>query len=93
MTTEQREAIKNIKSIKKSIRSDLAEESEDNQELANDLDTVLSLIEKYQAEIKSRDERITELEKDVISLNYRIEKLNNQNKIASEEHEKVFNEF
>ena len=93
MTTEQREAIKNIKSIKKSIRSDQAEESEDNQELANDLDTVLSLIEKYQAEIKSRDERITELEKDVISLNYRIEKLNNQNKIASEEHEKVFNEF
>ena len=52
MTTEQREAIDNIKIFIRSIRSDLAEESEDNQELADSLDTALSLIKEQDREIK-----------------------------------------
>lgn len=51
MTKEQREAVDDIKIFVKSIRSDLAEESEDNQELADALDTVLSLIKAQQEEI------------------------------------------
>ena len=52
MTNEQREAVDNIKIFVKSIRSDLAEESEDNQELADALDTVLALIKEQQEEIE-----------------------------------------
>ena len=58
MTKEQREAVDNIKIFVKSIRSDLAEESEDNQELADALDTVLSLIKEQQEEIEKKDKQI-----------------------------------
>lgn len=51
MTNEQREAVDNIKIFVKSIRSDLAEESEDNQELADALDTDLSLIKQKDKQI------------------------------------------
>lgn len=61
MTNEQREAINNIKVFIRSIRSDLVEESEDNQELSNDLDTVLSLIKEKQREIQRRDKIINEM--------------------------------
>lgn len=52
MTNEERKAINNIKAFIRSIRSDLVEESEDNQELANDLDTALLLIQEQQEEIE-----------------------------------------
>lgn len=52
MTKEQEKAIENVKIFIKSIRSDLVEESKDNQELANDLDTVLSMLKEQQSKIK-----------------------------------------
>ena len=51
MTNEERKAINNIKAFIRSIRSDLVEESEDNQELANDLDTARLLIQEQQERI------------------------------------------
>ena len=58
MTNEQREAIDNTKVFIRSIRSDLIEESEDNQELANDLDIVLSLIKENQNTIEELKEKL-----------------------------------
>lgn len=51
MTTEQEKAKENVKIFIKSIRSDLVEESKNNQELANDLETVLSMLQEQQEKI------------------------------------------
>lgn len=52
MTKEEREAIENIKIFIKCIRSDLAEESEDNQKLSDDLETVLNMLKEKDKEIE-----------------------------------------
>lgn len=52
MTKEEKEAINNIKVFIRSIRSDLTEESEDNQKLANDIETLLSMLKEKEAEIE-----------------------------------------
>ena len=52
MTKEEKEAINNIKVFIRSIRSDLTEESEDNQKLANDIETLLSMLKEKDAEIE-----------------------------------------
>ena len=59
---ETNKSIANIKAFIRSIRSDLVEESEDNQELANELEHIL-------AEREQKDKRIKELEADLYSAN------------------------
>jgi len=51
MTKEQEEAINNIKVFIRSIRSDLVEESKDNQKLANDIEAVLNMLKEKDKEI------------------------------------------
>ena len=51
--TKEQETIHNIKTFIKSIRSDLAEESNDNQELADDIETVLNMLKEKDKEIKT----------------------------------------
>lgn len=58
MTKEEKEAINNIKVFIRSIRSDLTEESEDNQKLANDIETLLSMLKEKDAEIEKKDKMI-----------------------------------
>ena len=58
---ETNKSIANIKAFIRSIRSDLVEESEDNQELANELEHIL-------AEREQKDKRIQELEEQVKTL-------------------------
>lgn len=50
--TKEQEAINNIKVFIRSIKSDLAEESEDNQKLANDIETVLSMLKEKDKKIE-----------------------------------------
>ena len=50
--TKEEEAILNIKIFIKSIRSDLTEESKDNQKLADDIETVLNMLKEKDEEIE-----------------------------------------
>ena len=61
MTKEEKEAINNIKVFIRSIRSDLTEESEDNQKLANDIETLLSMLKEKDAEIEKKDNAIKKI--------------------------------
>lgn len=61
MTKEQEKAKENVKIFIKSIRSDLVEKSKDNQELANDFETVLSILQEQQEENKKKDKIIEEM--------------------------------
>lgn len=56
--TKEQEAINNIKVFIRSIKSDLAEESEDNQKLANDIETVLSMLKGKDKQIDLMAEKI-----------------------------------
>ena len=58
MTKEQEEAILNIKIFIKSIRSDLTEESKDNQKLADDIEKVLNILKQNSAEIAEKSAEI-----------------------------------
>lgn len=60
MTKEEKEAINNIKVFIRSIRSDLTEESEDNQKLANDIETLLSMLKENSAEIHQKNTELAE---------------------------------
>lgn len=53
--TDEQKAIKNIKTFIKSIRSDLAEESENNQKLANDIEIVLNILKEKDRQIESKN--------------------------------------
>ena len=64
MTKEEKEAINNIKVFIRSIRSDLTEESEDNQKLANDIETLLSMLKEKDAEIEKKDKIIDLMSED-----------------------------
>ena len=56
--TKEEEAILNIKIFIKSIRSDLTEESKDNQKLADDIETVLNMLKEKDEEIEKKDKII-----------------------------------
>ena len=58
MTKEQEEAILNIKIFIKSIRSDLTEESKDNQKLADDIEKVLNMLKENSAELAEKSAEI-----------------------------------
>lgn len=60
MTKEQEEAINNIKVFIRSIRSDLVEESKDNQKLANDIEAVLNMLKENSAEIEQKNTELAE---------------------------------
>lgn len=68
MTQEQEVAINNIKTFIKSIRSDLAEESRDNQQLADDMETVLNMLKEKDKYIKNADNITTEMNDDIKNL-------------------------
>lgn len=56
--TKKEEAILNIKIFIKSIRSDLTEESKDNQKLADDIEKVLNMLKEKDEEIEKKDKII-----------------------------------
>ena len=55
---KEQETTNNIKIFIKSIRSDLAEDSKDNQKLANDIETVLNMLKEKDKEMEKKDKII-----------------------------------